>query len=91
MAKTYSLKKRIPREMALAMAEELVTALPDTVIVGSLRWGVRRPDRQEPSSFTFTKLFGRHFHVGADNARSSSVPLNVAASWTAACAPMPRM
>ena len=39
MAKTYSLKKQIPREVALVVARELVTALPDTVIVGSLRRG----------------------------------------------------
>ena len=39
MAKTYSLKKQIPRELALVVAEELVRALPDTVIVGSLRRG----------------------------------------------------
>jgi DNA polymerase/3'-5' exonuclease PolX len=37
MAKTYSLKKQVPRDVALVVAEELVTALPDTVIVGSLR------------------------------------------------------
>jgi hypothetical protein len=36
MAKTYSLKKQIPREVALLVAEELVKALPDTVSVGSL-------------------------------------------------------
>jgi DNA polymerase (family 10) len=39
MSKTYSLKKQIPREVALLVAEELVRALPDTVIVGSLRRG----------------------------------------------------
>jgi DNA polymerase (family 10) len=39
MAKTYSLKKQIPREVALAVAEELVRGLPDTQIVGSLRRG----------------------------------------------------
>jgi DNA polymerase/3'-5' exonuclease PolX len=39
MAKTYSLKKQIPREVALVVAEELVRELPDTVIVGSLRRG----------------------------------------------------
>jgi hypothetical protein len=39
MPKTYSLKKQIPREVALIVAEELVRALPDTVIVGSLRRG----------------------------------------------------
>jgi DNA polymerase/3'-5' exonuclease PolX len=39
MPKTYSLKKQIPREVALVVAEELVRVLPDTVIVGSLRRG----------------------------------------------------
>jgi DNA polymerase/3'-5' exonuclease PolX len=39
MPKNYSLKKRIPGEVALAVAKELVRALPDTVIVGSLRRG----------------------------------------------------
>jgi DNA polymerase (family 10) len=39
MPKTYSLKKQIPRELALPVAEELIKALPDTVIVGSLRRG----------------------------------------------------
>jgi DNA polymerase/3'-5' exonuclease PolX len=39
MPKTYSLKRQIPREVALAVAEELVNKLPDTVIVGSLRRG----------------------------------------------------
>jgi DNA polymerase (family 10) len=39
MAKTYSLKKQIPRKVALIVTEELVHALPDTVIVGSLRRG----------------------------------------------------
>jgi len=39
MAKSYSLKKQIPREVTLVLAEELVRALPDIVIVGSLRRG----------------------------------------------------
>ena len=39
MPKTYSLKKQIPREVALVVAEELVRALADTVIVGSLQRG----------------------------------------------------
>ena len=39
MAKTYSLKKQHPRATALVVAEELVRALPDTLIVGSLRRG----------------------------------------------------
>jgi hypothetical protein len=39
LARTYSLKKQIPRDVALVVAEELVKALPDTVIVGSLRRG----------------------------------------------------
>jgi DNA polymerase/3'-5' exonuclease PolX len=39
MAKTYSLKKQHPRATALVVAEELVRALRDTVIVGSLRRG----------------------------------------------------
>jgi hypothetical protein len=39
MSKTYSLKKQISREAAAAVAEELVRALPDTLIVGSLRRG----------------------------------------------------
>jgi hypothetical protein len=30
MAKTYSLQKQIPGEVALAIAEELVRALPDS-------------------------------------------------------------
>jgi len=39
MAKTYSVKGKVPREVAQAGAEELVAALPDTQIVGSLRRG----------------------------------------------------
>jgi DNA polymerase (family X) len=39
MAKTYSVKGKIPREVAQAVAEELVAALPDTLMVGSLRRG----------------------------------------------------
>jgi DNA polymerase (family X) len=39
MAKTYSVKGKIPREVAQAVAEELVAGLPDTVVVGSLRRG----------------------------------------------------
>ena len=39
MAKTYSVKGKIPREVAQAVAEELVAGLPDTQIVGSLRRG----------------------------------------------------
>jgi DNA polymerase (family 10) len=39
MAKTYSLKGKVPSEVAPALAEELVGALPDTQIVGSLRRG----------------------------------------------------
>jgi hypothetical protein len=39
MSKTYSLKKQIPRDVALVVADELVRALADTVIVGSLRRG----------------------------------------------------
>jgi hypothetical protein len=39
MSRTYSLKKQIPREVPLAIADELVGALPDAVIVGSLRRG----------------------------------------------------
>jgi len=39
MAKTYSLKKQHQRATALVVAEELVRALRDTVIVGSLRRG----------------------------------------------------
>jgi DNA polymerase/3'-5' exonuclease PolX len=39
MPKTYSLKKQIKREVALVVAQELVKALPDTVVVGSLRRG----------------------------------------------------
>jgi hypothetical protein len=35
VAKTYSLKRQIAREVALAIAEELVKALPNAVIVGS--------------------------------------------------------
>jgi DNA polymerase (family X) len=39
MSKTYSLKGKVPSEVARAIAEELVNALPDTQIVGSLRRG----------------------------------------------------
>jgi DNA polymerase/3'-5' exonuclease PolX len=39
MSKTYSLKCKVPYEVARAIAEELVKALPDTQIVGSLRRG----------------------------------------------------
>ena len=39
MSKTYSLKGKVPSEVARAVAEELVAALPDTQIVGSLRRG----------------------------------------------------
>jgi DNA polymerase (family 10) len=39
MAKTYSLKGKVPSEVARAIAEELVAALPETQIVGSLRRG----------------------------------------------------
>ena len=39
MSKTYSLKGKVSREVALAIAEELVKELPDTQIVGSLRRG----------------------------------------------------
>src|SRR5262249_10929752 len=39
MSKTYSLKGTVSREVALAIAEELVGQLPDTQIVGSLRRG----------------------------------------------------
>ena len=39
MSKTYSLKGKVPSEVARAIAEELVGALPDTQIVGSLRRG----------------------------------------------------
>jgi DNA polymerase/3'-5' exonuclease PolX len=39
MSKTYSLKGKVAREVALAIAEELVRGLPDTQIVGSLRRG----------------------------------------------------
>ena len=35
MSKTYSLKGKVPNEIARAIAEELVKALPDTLIVGS--------------------------------------------------------
>jgi hypothetical protein len=42
MAKTYSVKGKIPREVAQAVAEELVAALPDTQIVGSLRVKISR-------------------------------------------------
>jgi DNA polymerase (family 10) len=39
MSKTYSLKGKVSREVALAIAEELVGKLSDTQIVGSLRRG----------------------------------------------------
>lgn len=39
MAKGYSLKGKVPYEVARAVAGELVAALPDTQIVGSLRRG----------------------------------------------------
>jgi hypothetical protein len=39
MSKTYSLKGKVSREVALAIAEKLVKELPDTQIVGSLRRG----------------------------------------------------
>jgi len=39
LPETYSRKSKIPREVALVLAEELVNTLPDTVIVGSLRRG----------------------------------------------------
>ena len=39
MSKTYSLKGKVSREVALVVAEELVGKLPDTQIVGSLRRG----------------------------------------------------
>jgi DNA polymerase (family 10) len=39
MSKTYSLKGKVSREVALGIAEELVKELPDTQIVGSLRRG----------------------------------------------------
>jgi DNA polymerase (family 10) len=39
MSKTYSLKGKVSREVALATAEKLVKELPDTQIVGSLRRG----------------------------------------------------
>jgi DNA polymerase/3'-5' exonuclease PolX len=39
MAKTYSLKGKVPYEVARPIAEELVAALSDTQIVGSLRRG----------------------------------------------------
>jgi DNA polymerase/3'-5' exonuclease PolX len=39
MAKTYSVKGKIPSEVARAIAEELVRGLPDIQIVGSLRRG----------------------------------------------------
>jgi DNA polymerase/3'-5' exonuclease PolX len=39
MSKTYSLKSKVPYEVAQGTAEELVKALPDTLIVGSLRRG----------------------------------------------------
>src|SRR5262245_24428571 len=39
MAKNYSLKGKVPYEVARAVAEELVRGLPETQIVGSLRRG----------------------------------------------------
>ena len=39
MSKIYSIKGKVSREVALAVAEELVKELPDTQIVGSLRRG----------------------------------------------------
>jgi DNA polymerase (family 10) len=39
MSKTYSLKGKVSRQVALVIAEELVKELPDTQIVGSLRRG----------------------------------------------------
>src|SRR5262245_1326928 len=39
MSKSYSLKGKVPREVARPIAEELVAALRDTQIVGSLRRG----------------------------------------------------
>jgi len=39
LSKNYSLKGKVPYEVARAIAEELVTALPETQIVGSLRRG----------------------------------------------------
>src|SRR5262245_16757780 len=39
MAKNYSLKGKVPYEVARAIADELVSGLPDTQIVGSLRRG----------------------------------------------------
>ena len=39
MSKTYSVKGKIVREVALAIGQELIAALPDTQIVGSLRRG----------------------------------------------------
>jgi DNA polymerase (family X) len=39
MAKTYSVKGKIPSQVAQAIAEKLVNELPDTQIVGSLRRG----------------------------------------------------
>jgi DNA polymerase/3'-5' exonuclease PolX len=39
MSKTYSLKGKVPFDIARAIAEELVAGLPDTQIVGSLRRG----------------------------------------------------
>src|SRR5262249_40366709 len=39
MSKTYSLKGKVSRQVALVIAEELVKQLPDTQIVGSLRRG----------------------------------------------------
>jgi DNA polymerase/3'-5' exonuclease PolX len=39
MAKSYSLRKQIPRKVALAVAEETRQSTTHTVIVGSLRRG----------------------------------------------------
>src|SRR4029453_2600873 len=39
MSKTYSVKSKVPCEVARAIAEELTAALPETQIVGSLRRG----------------------------------------------------
>src|SRR5262249_29918259 len=39
MSKTYSLKGKVPFDVARAIAEELVAGLPDAQIVGSLRRG----------------------------------------------------
>jgi DNA polymerase (family 10) len=39
MSKTYSVKGRVPYEVAQALGEELASQLPETQIVGSLRRG----------------------------------------------------